>query len=430
MTHRNVLHLAVCIAILTSVVILAPAHEGAAAPAEPLFTTSTTLGPEFKISPLVSSNADGSRPVVVYNSKHAQYLVVWYNQWPGSRDIYAQRVDRFGQLVGPWFSVTPGANGSDPTVAYNSINDEYMVVYRFDISGDGSRYSIMGQRVNWDGNLINPPFLIVNDINLDYYSPRMVYKADYNEYLIVWGYRDPNTSVPGGIGTWLMDNTGKRRYSTIIESANYPRDPDVVWDAGFNRVLVVWTYSNPSTGFTAIMGDLRDANDNRVTASGFTNPFVIFSSAAGDALHPRVTSDGLNFLTLYEYAVTFSDHDIYGGWVSKDAKLILPFSLITSEANETMPAALTDPNKHESFALFERDVAGPRSQVWLRPFASISEIEVCNFDWWDCITPAGAWAAPGFMLVYPARNIQLGWKYFVYGRLILTDMVWVPMTKK
>ncbi len=430
MPHRNVLHLATLVTFLTSLSIFAFAQESIAAPAAPQAAASTILGPEFKISPLASSNADSSLPVVVYNSKRAQYLVVWYNQWPGSRDLYAQRIDRFGQLVGPWFSVTPGANGSDPTIAYNSINDEYMVVYRFDISGNGSRYSIMGQRVNWDGNLIGPPFLIINDINFDYYSPRMVYKADFNEYLIVWGYRDPNTYVPAGIGTWLMDDTGKVRYSTIITAADYPRDPDVVWDAGFDRVLVVWSYSNPATGFTAIMGDLRTKDDNRVTAPGFTNPFVIFSTTAGDALHPRVSSDGLNFLTLYEFAATFSDHDIYGAWVTSDAKFIIPFPLITSGANETMPAAISNPIKHEAFALFERDVAGPRTQVWLRSIAPSAEIEVCNFDAWDCITPAGAWAAPGFMLVYSARNIQYNWKFFAYGRLILSDMAWIPMIKR
>ena len=104
--------------VLASVVILA----GGAIPGSAARTRAGSLGPslapamyqlgaEVQIStPSSPTDADRHKPAVAHNWNHHEYLVVWHNQWPGNRDIYAQRVSESGKLVGPWFAVSAGTN--------------------------------------------------------------------------------------------------------------------------------------------------------------------------------------------------------------------------------------------------------------------------------------------------------------------------------
>ena len=53
------------------------------------------LGGEISISILDNQQ---SLPAIAYNSIHDEYLVVWQNTWGGNKDIYARRVNGRGQI--------------------------------------------------------------------------------------------------------------------------------------------------------------------------------------------------------------------------------------------------------------------------------------------------------------------------------------------
>ena len=429
MSKRNVLHLAVLLAYLVSLLILAPAGEGAAAPASPQVAISVFISPEVKISPLQNPDAHRFSPAVAYNSQHKQYLVVWYNQWAGSFDIYAQRVSSAGQLVGGWFSVASGPNNRIcPAVAYNATDDEYLVVFMYDASANGTRYDIMGQRLDWSGNKLGEAFQIaVAAADTSNYVPKVVWKQSYDEYLVVWSTRDL-AGVPNSIGEFLIDNLGTKRYGTVLASGNHPDDPNLVWEPLFNRYLVVWSYTN-AAGHTAILGDLRDANANRVVQPGLTNPFVIYSSDTNDALHPRVISDGALYLAVYEYIYLPSDHDIYGTWVTSDNGLTFPVQLVTSGASETLPAVSSNRN-HQTMLLYEQQLPG-RTRVMLHPLITPPiDVPVCDYTSWTCSTPAMDWGAPGYLLTYSARFLDLPWNFMVFGRLLYANTTFIPAVKR
>ena len=389
---------------------------------------SAFIGPEIKISPAQTpTDADRYLPAVAYNSQHRQYLVVWHNQWSPSRDIYGQRLSSDGQLLGSWFSISSGANDRMvPAVAYNATDDEYLVVYMYDASTNGSRFDIMAQRVRWDGILIGSPFQIITYANRTFYSPRVVWKEAFDEYLIVWGVRDATTNVATDIGYKLIDHEGAVRFASIITADGQPSDPDVVWEPAFNRYLVVWTYTNMD-GHTAIMGDLRDANANRVGS----NPFVIYSSPTEDALRPRAASNGIYFLSVYEYAYSPSDHDIYGAWITNDASVILPINLVSSSTSETSPAVASRPGRNEVMVLFHRELSASHHEIGLHPISNTipaTDIPVCKWEYWDCFNPAGVWGTSGYELVYSAQAIIMpGAKVHVYGRLFYTNPAFIPM---
>jgi len=117
--------------------------------------------------------ADGSKPVsqtgvyastdyvyspdVAYASSSNQFLTVWH-QYPssgmGAYSIYGQRVDTNGTTAGAPIAIsTPGANSRDtPILAYNSVSDEYLAVWRDCRSGSCILY---GQRLSAEGQLLD-----------------------------------------------------------------------------------------------------------------------------------------------------------------------------------------------------------------------------------------------------------------------------------
>jgi hypothetical protein len=164
------------------------------------------------------------------------------------------------------------------------------------------------------------------------------------------------------------------------------------------------------------------------------NPFVIIPSDAQGALHPRVASNGIYFLAVYEYEYSENDHDIKGAWVTNDASVILPVNLVNSGTSETFPAVASSPGRHEVMVLFQRVLTASHHEVWLHPVSNTipaTDLPVCKWEYWDCIQPAGVWGASGYELVYSAWALVMpGAKVHVYGRLFYTNPVFVPLVRR
>ena len=124
--------------------------------------------------------------------------------------------------------------------------------------------------------------------------------------------------------------------------------------------------------------------------------------------------------------------DIKGAWVNSDASLVIPIDISTSGANETAPTIATGYNRQEFMVLFERISSG-QPEVWLRPISNtipVAEVEICNFEYWDCLTPAGAYGPPGYLFTYSSHAILKAGKYHVYGRMYYTDVTFIPMVMR
>ena len=146
------------IALVASAIMLAVGGGSARARLSELAAAAATSGPylggEIVISALDNAQSMHS---VAYNWKYDEYLVVWHNTWGKDRDIYAHRITGQGELKS-WFAVGPTAllnpyphDRIEPSVAYDSVNDRYLVVWAYDTSGNGSNWDIHGVFVNWDG---------------------------------------------------------------------------------------------------------------------------------------------------------------------------------------------------------------------------------------------------------------------------------------
>ena len=122
---------------------------------------------------------------VVYNPEDDEYLVLIENNRGGSEDIYAQRVDSDGTLLS-WFSVVAAAGEShvEPSAAYNAARDEYLVVWCRG-GGAGTDDDILARTVAWNGSSMGA--VVEIDVGAGYQQdPDVAYNSADDEYLVVY----------------------------------------------------------------------------------------------------------------------------------------------------------------------------------------------------------------------------------------------------
>jgi hypothetical protein len=215
---------------------------------------------------------------VAYNSTNNEFLVVW----EGVDNIppISGEQEIFGQRVGGATNVPVGDNdfrlsdmGTDgytdrgaygPAVAYNSAQNEYLVVW-FGDDNTGSlaaeEYEIYGQRVYGDwttgteiGGDIRLSDMGPADGNADYdaYNPAVAYNSSDNEYLVVWYGNDSiapladeleiyGQRVDGATGAEVGDNDFHLSdMGPDGDCAYWASSPDVAYNSSQNEYLVVW----------------------------------------------------------------------------------------------------------------------------------------------------------------------------------------------
>jgi hypothetical protein len=358
------------------------------------------LGSDFMVSsmgPYLDPDYDALNPAVAYNSQNNQYLVVWSGSDDiiGEYEIWGQRVNAAtGAQIGTDFQISfvgtaddPAIDAEDPAVAYNSATNEYLVVWSADHYADGDfeiwgrrinaatggllgsmmRISVMGPGVDPDYDALNPAvaynstenqFLVVweadddtaplvnnefeiwgrrlsasgewldadivrlsemgglGDANYDAQTPSVAYNTLNNEYMLVWsGDKSAYDAVNDEFEIWgqrLNASLGKMgaagfRISDVGTNADPDRDaydPSIAYSSGNNQYLVVWEGDDYDDNMYDVLGQRLEANG---IATG-SNDFYLSSVSGGtnsnyDALNPAVTYDRVN----HEYLVVWQD---------------------------------------------------------------------------------------------------------------------------
>jgi len=201
---------------------------------------------------------DNRMPAVAYNSNHDEYLVVWENDRGATRDIYARRVAGDGTIKS-WFTIVSDANkwNWQPDVVYNPVEDEYLIVYTYQVST--SDYDIWARRVKWDGSWMSAECAINQDSSKQW-EPAVAYNSQNNEYLVVyenyWSgtMRDIAAQRVAADGTLLS-------WRNIASAANKIRRlPDVVYHAARNEYLIAYTFQSQPLNDGDILGKISSAN--------------------------------------------------------------------------------------------------------------------------------------------------------------------------
>jgi hypothetical protein len=250
---------------------------------------------------------DQRYPAVAYNKKD-EYLVVWEDKWcPSSpytvNDIYGWIVDSEGNLKG---DVIPISTATDcesdescqhnPAVAYNSQNNQYLVVWEDNRKSDsGYGWDIYGQVISTTGTLVGGNFPIIG-IDKDQLHPDLAYSSQDNLYLVVWqDYRYGKLDI---YGQRVKSDGTPYGYYFPISSSGSAKNPAVAYN-GDHEYLVVWQDKRNGED---IYGQWVKSDDSLL---GSECPI---STVANDQEFPDVAYSQNN-----KYMVVWQDNsDIYG----------------------------------------------------------------------------------------------------------------------
>ena len=245
----------------------------------------TASGTNFVISNATNDQKD---PSVAYNSTNGRFLVVWEDSRGASDDIYGQLVNGSdGSLLitapNVNFAISnPSLVQNQPTVAFDSANSSFLVAWH-DLRS-GTNDDIYGQLVNGlNGSLIGPPatqnFTIADSI-ANQIAPSVAYDSANQRFLVVWDdFRNSNNDVYGQLvdgSDGSLFNTISSQNFTISDHASNQTDPSVSYDSSNGRFLVTW----------------HDPRNNSITE---LDVFGQFLNVKGDGtIDPPLTSN-INF---------------------------------------------------------------------------------------------------------------------------------------
>ena len=233
--------------------------------------TNERIGIGFRISTLTDGDKHhgSNRPKVVYNRTAGEYLVVWHGSGLFDSpdkffEVYGQRLNRTGQKIGTNFRISYATDlgkvstsfvrsSSRPDLAWNSTNNEYMVIWTgMGEPEDVVKMEIYGQRVNPSGELLGKALRISHTtdqgVNFQSAAPAIAFNSRDNQYLVVWSGGFKNESQVeiwgkglSGTGT-AAGPTNEFRISNVSDVGTNRRAsaPDVVYNDTNNEYLVVF----------------------------------------------------------------------------------------------------------------------------------------------------------------------------------------------
>jgi PKD repeat protein len=290
--------------------------------------TGMAAGEAFHVA--TAANPIYSLPEVAaaYNPAHGQYLVVFHRLVKltpnlGSNDIIGRIYSAQGVPQGQEFPISSHSRDSQsPAVAANA-GDEYLVVWNEWTSG----YWIYGQRVRFDGSLLNNPgtpqdesdpefgFLISTEAHNQQNDPAVAYHEGVGEYLVVWHGVDNGYDI---FGQRVIAADGALQGGELLISSNsdYQEYPATAYNRDAGEYLVVW--QDGRDYWDNIYGQRLAANgsllDNPDTGADETDPAVNFviCDAPAEQLRPAVVYNG----GAGQYLVVWHDgrHESSSGW--------------------------------------------------------------------------------------------------------------------
>ncbi len=162
----------------------------------------------------------------------------------------------------------------ETAVAYNSVANEYLVVWAADGLTTDDENEIFGQRVSASGVEIGGDFVIsetgqtVNDASRDADNPTVTYNGDKNEYLVAWDGDDDlvvndefeiHARLVAANGTVIGGDFPVSDQGPVDNISFEALEPAAAYNPTQDSYLVVWR-GDVSAGVTEVFG--QRLNDN------------------------------------------------------------------------------------------------------------------------------------------------------------------------
>jgi len=392
--------------------------------------TSGWMSGEITVSAL---DNEQHLPSVAYNSQHNEYLVVWHNTWGGGgRDIYAQRISSSGELKS-WFSITTAAlsnSKAQPSVAYDPVNDRYLVTFIYDSDGAGSDWNLYGRFIPWDGPSASLTEFAICTWTTHQWNPKVSYGRAVEEFLVVWMNEYQAGTPPmyiSGRRVKAADGSfpGGSTDLTISHATENRVNPDVTYNLARNEYLVV--YDNVVDIFgIRLTGDL---------GHNFGGEFGI-ASLPDTEQHPAVAAcdEADQYLVVWQSSA--GNYDIYARFVKGDGTVDSVHHLQGTTVAEVEPNVACNMSGRQYLVIWQQqysNLTGPYG-VWGRlvfadksmnpEFGIMAPTAGVTAEFTD---PAVAGGHTNYLVTW--EHDRAGTSYQdIHGRLITPHAVFLPLT--
>lgn len=294
---------------------------------------------------------------IVYNQNRGEYFVLFQDQnW----NLRGQRVSRSGTLIGNAFTIRASNLGGD--IAYNWIDDQYLVVGTYQNNGR----DIWGRILRGDGTFLKD--IVIETYTGTQENPKVAWNSYDNQYLVIWTDNySGNNDVYGRRVTATGNLTGNYIPVESSSVAGYAAAIAFNWNqgsylAGWERRWIANSTQRQQSYVRAIHRDGTMPYPSKPIETEFSGEFNLTNGVAHDyavverdmanRTHGRFVQAWHSVylpLTLREYAARLIPNDSYftyqwglhntgqsGGLVNADINAPEAWYITTGSTNVTL----------------------------------------------------------------------------------------------
>ncbi|WP_236605710.1 hypothetical protein [Sandaracinus amylolyticus] len=313
-----------------------------------------TISPELGLDNPVTGPAASSQSVPSVASNGTDYLVVWHDsRGGGTTDIYASRVSAAGTVLdasGVAVSAAANAQEEHPSVASNGT--DYLVVW--EDSRNGATSDVYASRVSAAGAVLDVSGLAVSTAANAQRSPSVA--SNGTDYLVVWyDSRSASTDIYASrvSADGIIQHPGGLAVSTATGNQLFPSVASNGTD-----YLVVWEDARGGFGW--------DIYASRVSAAGaiLDTSGVAVSTARDGQEYPSVTSNGTDYLVVWNDYRNGSTSDVYASRVSAAGAVLDAGGLAVSTAASSQQYPSVASNGTEYLVVWEDTRSGSMTNLY------------------------------------------------------------------
>jgi hypothetical protein len=213
------------------------------------------------------SSGNQADPIVTYDDDNQRFFVVWEDGREGTNNynIYGKLFDISGNSIGSEKIITDRPNSQcEPWVAYDDINNHFMIVWEEGIDPELGPFEIWGQLFTLNGDPLGDEKRLSPEglAGTDYNFPCVAFCDLTERFLVAWQEDDlSNDQWYGHIWGKILDENG----NTIIDTFK-------IANGAFERTNVV---PHLSSSFFVVYDGGGDVWGNLVSSDGDVNPYVL-----------------------------------------------------------------------------------------------------------------------------------------------------------
>ncbi|MDH5648171.1 MAG: hypothetical protein OEY67_00830 [Gammaproteobacteria bacterium] len=184
-----------------------------------------------------------SLPTVAYNSVHDQFLITWSDARYNSKtdvDVYGRLLNAQGEPVSQDIVISNHKGGQgESAVAFDSVNQNYLVVWSDWRNADSIDSDIYAQLLNSDGKPIGANFPITS-LRVSQKQATVAFDPDKQRFLVAWK-DDRLANHEKLFGRFISPRGELLEEEFLIAKGEGKQDkPSLVYDQKRKRFLVVW----------------------------------------------------------------------------------------------------------------------------------------------------------------------------------------------